>query len=584
MKHFRERGSIGVLIASVLLCASGMGTAQSAAPVEPAEEELAWLRQHALPFATTEAGNGFDDLEPLKAIIGDARIVALGEGTHGTREFFRMKHRLVEFLASELGFTIFSIEASTPEAYAIDEYVLGGSGDPKALIGGMYFWTWNTEEVLAMVEWMRAFNASKEGVIHFTGFDMQTPDVAMEIVERFLDEVDPERAKEVRAQHAKMKGAQRAGSLGVSTGSFPVELARGKRVRFSGWIRTEDLREGWAGLWWRNDLEGGGRAGFDNMADRGPRGTSEWSEYSLELDVPQETTNINFGCLMPGQGKAWFDSLAIELDGEPFVDQARFDFEFESGVRGLTAFVPGYRIGADGATAHSGAKSLCIESLARDPDAMDVDEAARLALETFEELEGGRELLLAEKDAREVEWAIHNARIVEQCMRSRAGGGGVRDQCMADNVAWILEQDPDARIVLWAHNGHVNRAPNAMGGHLAERFGDDYLPIGFATHEGRYFAVGDSGLGDHALDSSPAESVESVFAATGAPRLILDLRTSEPGSAASGWLRAARPFRTIGALAQEEQFFPAVLAEAFDVLIYVHTTAAAVQLDTRRAR
>ena len=50
-------------------------------------------------------------------------------------------------------------------------YVLGGEGDPRALIGGMYFWTWNTEEVLALVEWMRDHNARSEHKIHFTGFE-----------------------------------------------------------------------------------------------------------------------------------------------------------------------------------------------------------------------------------------------------------------------------------------------------------------------------------------------------------------------------------------------------------------------------
>src|SRR5262245_47476249 len=202
--------------------------------VAAGDERAAWVRGHAVPFATTEAGHGFADLEPLRAIVGDARIVALGEGTHGTREYFQMKHRLLEFLASEMGFTLFSIEASTPEAHALDAYVLGGPGDPKALIGGMYFWTWNTQEVLAMVEWMRAFNAAGKGPLHFTGFDMQTPDVAMEVVTGFLDGVDAGRASEVWARYKGMKNAQPKGGFGVATGSFPVERARGKHVRFSG--------------------------------------------------------------------------------------------------------------------------------------------------------------------------------------------------------------------------------------------------------------------------------------------------------------------------------------------------------------
>jgi erythromycin esterase-like protein len=321
------------------------------------------------------------------------------------------------------------------------------------------------------------------------------------------------------------------------------------------------------------------------MSDRGPRGTSDWAHYSLELDVPAETSNINFGMLKPGQGKAWFDSLAIELDGEPFQDAQLFDLDFEGGLRGFSAFAPGYQNRIDDAVAHGGSRSLRIEPTASAPDAMDARQAAKGAREVLEELEAGRELLLAERGAKEVDWALHNARIVEQCMRSRGDGAwGVRDECMAENVEWILEQAPDARIVLWAHNGHIWRMPGTMGAHLAKRFGADYLPIGFSTSEGRYSAMAEGGLRDNPLAAPPADSIESLLDAAGQPRLVLDLRTSVNGSADSGWLRKSSPFRSIGALAMEQQFFPLVPADAFDVLVHVRTTTPAVQLDTRPGR
>jgi erythromycin esterase len=103
----------------------------------PSAAAVSWLRQRAIRFDTPEAGHGFADLQPLKALIGDARIVSLGEQTHGTREFFQMKHRLTEFLASEMGFTLFAIEANMPEAYKVNEYVLTGQGDPRELLQGM---------------------------------------------------------------------------------------------------------------------------------------------------------------------------------------------------------------------------------------------------------------------------------------------------------------------------------------------------------------------------------------------------------------------------------------------------------------
>ena len=548
--------------------------------IRPAQIE--WLIGHSIPFETAEAGHDFTDLEPLREIIGDARIVGLGEGTHGTKEFFQMKHRIVEFLASEMGFTIFSIEASTPEAYRINDYVLAGEGDPKALIGGMYFWTWNTEEVLAMVEWMREFNASGRGRIEFTGFDMQTPDVAMKNVTAFLETVDSERAAQVASTYGYIQTTSRKSPFGVATWKFPIEEARGKRVRYSGYIKTGDVSEGWAGLWWR--VDGGDKhLAFDNMQDRGPKGTTDWTEYVIELDVAEEATNINFGVLMPGSGSAWFDGLRVELDGELYESPERFDFDFETGeIAGYYASNDdGYRATIVEDESHSGTLSLRLEKLeSRSPNAEKSVSATRTILR---EMEKSRARYLETAEPADVEWAIHNARIVHQSMRQRSENLNVRDQSMAENVGWILEQNPDAKIVLWAHNGHVGRQWLMMGVHLAERFGDDYLPVAFAAESGEYIAAGGP-LAAHPLAQPPPGSIESYFVATGEERLILDLRLAEKGSAGSGWLTETRGLRSIGAVPMEYQFRNTVAVDAFDVLIFFKHTTPAVQLDTRPTR
>ncbi len=148
--------------------------------------EVAWLNKNIIPITSLKAGSSFEDLKPLGKIVADARIVSLGECTHGSSEIFSMKHRLLEYLVVEKGFTIFSIEANMPESYALNEYVLNGKGDPKKLINGMYFWTWYTQEVLDMVVWMKKYNETAEHKIMFTGFDMQFPDVATGIVRQYL--------------------------------------------------------------------------------------------------------------------------------------------------------------------------------------------------------------------------------------------------------------------------------------------------------------------------------------------------------------------------------------------------------------
>ncbi|HKE13886.1 MAG TPA: erythromycin esterase family protein, partial [Kofleriaceae bacterium] len=144
--------------------------------LDPAPDEVvAWIRRSGIPLSGVEAGAGTADMAPLAASIGRARVVALGEATHGTREFFQMKHRMFEYLVSERGFTVFAIEANWPESLAVNRYVLTGEGDPKAALAGLYFWTWNTEEVLALIEWMRAWNADPAHArkVKFFGFDMQ---------------------------------------------------------------------------------------------------------------------------------------------------------------------------------------------------------------------------------------------------------------------------------------------------------------------------------------------------------------------------------------------------------------------------
>ncbi|HWM86747.1 MAG TPA: erythromycin esterase family protein, partial [Kofleriaceae bacterium] len=174
-------------------------------PVGPAPAAVVdWVRENAIPLLSVEAGHGFDDMKPLRRLIGGARIVALGEATHGTREFFQMKHRMLEYLVSELGFTVFAIEASFPESEVVDDYVMTGRGDPAAALAGMHFWTWDTHEVRDLIEWMRQWNAdpSHRRKVRFYGFDMQFSVAARDSLLRFLDRADPTYAAELRPRLA----------------------------------------------------------------------------------------------------------------------------------------------------------------------------------------------------------------------------------------------------------------------------------------------------------------------------------------------------------------------------------------------
>ena len=153
---------------------------------------MEWTATHGHPLDTAVSGAPFDDLAPLAAMIGDARLVGLGESTHGTREIFQMKHRLFEYLVEELDFTTFGIEASFPECVAINRYVEFGEGDPAAALHGQGFWTWDTVEVLDLIRWMRAYNErpDRKTTLRFYGFDMQNGAPAAEYALTWLRETE----------------------------------------------------------------------------------------------------------------------------------------------------------------------------------------------------------------------------------------------------------------------------------------------------------------------------------------------------------------------------------------------------------
>ncbi|GAA2490401.1 erythromycin esterase family protein [Streptomyces gobitricini] len=160
-----------------------------------------WLTEHARPLGTLTPGAPTEDLKPLGEALRGTRIIGLGESTHGTGEFFRLKHRIVEFLVREEGFTTLAMEASQSAGRALDAYVRHGNGDPERLVARLGFWTWCTREMVDLVQWLRAHNRGlpEQRRVRFIGTDPQRCADSVEAVAAFLRRTAPERAGDVRA-------------------------------------------------------------------------------------------------------------------------------------------------------------------------------------------------------------------------------------------------------------------------------------------------------------------------------------------------------------------------------------------------
>lgn len=117
---------------------------------------------------------------------------------------------------------------------------------------------------------------------------------------------------------------KKAEGFGTLMQTIKADDYRGKRIRMSAWMKTEDAQS--ASLWLRID---GAKhnLGFDNMSDRAVTGTTEWTEYALVLDVPEEAVNVSFGAIVAGKGQAWVDDCSIEVVGTVVLSTNRLTHE-----------------------------------------------------------------------------------------------------------------------------------------------------------------------------------------------------------------------------------------------------------------
>lgn len=180
-------------------------TIESTTTDHAATDELAErLQRSSVELATTDPTADHADLAPIGDTLVDARIIGLGEATHGTREFFQLKHRIVRYLVEEQGLRLLAMETNLLETMALDNYVVHGEGDALEALAGTHFWVWRTEAVHALVEWLREFNAKRplDDRVRFCGIDAQYTTGAVEYLDEFLAVADPDLHEELRADLA----------------------------------------------------------------------------------------------------------------------------------------------------------------------------------------------------------------------------------------------------------------------------------------------------------------------------------------------------------------------------------------------
>lgn len=152
---------------------------------------------------------GDAEVDQLLGLIGPARIVLLGEATHGTHEFYDLRAALTRRLIADHGFRAVAIEGDWPDALRVDRYVRQLGDDvsaAEALAGFERFpiWMWRNTDVAAFVDWLHGHNARRPPPERagFYGVDLYSLHASIAAVLSYLDEIDPDAAQRARARYA----------------------------------------------------------------------------------------------------------------------------------------------------------------------------------------------------------------------------------------------------------------------------------------------------------------------------------------------------------------------------------------------
>ncbi|VXB06900.1 Erythromycin esterase [Microbacterium sp. 8M] len=408
-------------------------------PDDAQDALAAWIRDNAHSLRTLDPDDDDDsDLEPLLDIVGDARVVAIGESMHRVHEFFALRHRLFRFLHRRAGFTAFVTESGMPEGRRVDTWIRTGVGGLRdTLREGVTYGFGACQEMLDQLTWMRARAATGHGAPRWYGMDL--PDSSASALPGvlaaldLLDAVDPHYAAHARE------------TLVPLFAYLPDDR--------SGLAQAAPTIQAYLAL----------------PADRRARITVGIADLAARIRARRR------------------EEVAALGGGAESRERVDFAIRAAESARAADSFLQAMTMGAVRA------------------------------------------------------WPAAN----------------IRDEWMADTVEWVLEREP--RIVVAAANGHVQRTPfsappfvpdpmTTMGGHLADRLGDEMVVIGTAFGGGEQWLhrpspedpPGHSRPFIAPLGSLDPASLDAALARSGVGDGVLDLRRLPlPVSAAvdrtTGW-------------------------------------------------
>lgn len=131
------------------------------------------------------------DLIFLDSLLSSVKLVGMGESTHGTHEFFELKHRVFKYLVEELGFNTFFLEADYGNCLRVNRYIHGAEDSIQDVVMSIGLWPWQAQEMKELLEWMRDYNLMSKGSnLNFIGCDLQNLNTTVSELDRLIQKYD----------------------------------------------------------------------------------------------------------------------------------------------------------------------------------------------------------------------------------------------------------------------------------------------------------------------------------------------------------------------------------------------------------
>lgn len=533
---------IGVL-ASSIFPQENIDSIIQASPPENKDIErkvVEWMKENAIPIKSASS-DSFEELYILSGIFEDKSLVLLGEGSHGTKEFFQVKDKLVRYLIKNHGFKNLGMEYDMVDGLPMQKYLQTGFGDVENALNQQRGWVWNTREILEMSKWLQNHNKSSKNKVNYFGVDM------LRIIPPLVYSIDFLKSQNVSEANEIEKKLQ-----DLSGGTLNEFQADDDKFydQFSGVVPIKNNYQLKELMLLLVDL-------FDIYEDKISLQTSAeiWEiNKRIAITAYQKSKHLlqwNMNNIFPTFGnKKQNEIYGRAANTSKYLRQ----FYKDNDPVQYKAIEPVLNLIENPYRGNREYRKLSINNRGNLKDTV-FSSIARLDIRREYYLKGVKEdQLLDVKNNLNLILSIFE--IYKDYLSKPAMSTNEREIGLAENTQWLYETK--GKTIIWAHNGHVsknaNRETDMMGTILRNKYKDKMLVIGTTFNKGKFQAAysvrqtnaNTSQLQEFNVSEAKKNSLEYLMAQVGHPIFLIDFRKLPKNGVVKEWFSKEHFVRSIG--------------------------------------